>query len=91
MRRKGRGKKFVLPCYCVRIVTLLGSDWKRLKRGDNDVLLCAYLFILRFCCLPTRGGGGMEGEGVCIAFLLYIDIIFRLSSDLKEKDNRNAI
>ena len=80
MRRKGRGKTFVLHCYCVRIVTLLGSDWKRLKRGDNDALLCAYLFILRFCCLPTRGGG-REGEGVRIAFLLYMNVIFLLSPD----------
>ena len=52
----------------MRIVSLLGSDWKRMKGGDIDVLLRAYLFILRFCCLPIRGGG-REGELVRSALL----------------------
>ena len=52
------GSEFSLRSYCNHIVLILYSDWGgRTQRWDNDVALRAYIFILRFCCFPTRGGG----------------------------------
>ena len=57
------GSEFSLRSYCNHIVLILYSDWGgRTQRWDNDVALRPYIFILRFCCFPTRGGGRDGGR-----------------------------
>ena len=82
------GSEFSLRSYCNHIVLILYSDWGgRTQRWDNDVALRAYIFISRFCCLPTRRGGMDKGEEIALHCYCKYDILYSTVFRFKkEKD-----